>query len=230
MDFGFGIAKAFNRYAEAYMRQYFSETPYTEQQCGVCPYSHGCCRMLVFVTPFEVAAINNFINRSATRGAIPARIVKRVKKAISKRAAMIRTHFAKYADESEGVEAWFGRDLQCIFYDKLNRECAIYEARPLACRKLYSVRDCSKLEWSTHGDRAEVIRRRIEILPHYNRYEQNLKEMSVMLEDMMGEKRTRIGLPFHDLINDKKEMDDLDIINPVEKKLNEGVDSSPLIS
>ncbi len=225
MDFGFGIAKAFARYAEAYMRQYFSETPYTEIQCGVCPFSHGCCKMLVFVTPLEVAAINNFIN---TR--VPPHVVKRVKKVIIRRARMIRTHFAQYGDESEGVEAWFHRDLQCIFYDKPNRECAIYEVRPLACRKLYSVRDCAKLEWSTHGDRAEVIRRRIEILPHYDRYEQNLRKMSLMLEDMMGEKQTRIGLPFHDLIDAKKEMDDLDIINPVEKKLNEGVDSSPLVS
>lgn len=224
MDFGMGMLKVFNKYADAYMRIFKTESDYDERQCGACPYDHNCCNMLVFTTPFEVAAINVFINR-----VLPPRIIKVVQKAIKRRAGAVKRHFARYGDESEAVEAWFSRSEMCLFYNKRERKCDIYQVRPMACRKIWSVRDCGKLEWATRLDRSEVLKHRIEMLPHYDLYEENVAEMSIMLVGMMGEQYTRVGLEFRRLLDDRTTMDDLDIINPVEKKKGEGVDSELLV-
>lgn len=220
MDFGPGIRKVFTRYSDAYMRVFEKESGYTESQCGPCPHSHICCRMQVHVTPFEVAAINNFLNAR-----LPRPVLKKVMKTIRLHAKVVQTHRAKYATETEAAEAWVDRNEMCGFYDKGKRICSIYPVRPLACRKVWSVGDCGKMEWNTMLDRMEVLRRRIEILPHYERYEQNVRELFTMLADMMGEKYTRLGAEFQRLLSDKESMDDLDIINPIEKNADTGVDT-----
>lgn len=219
MDFGLGVIKAFEKYANAYMRLYKGESDYTESQCGSCPHGSRCCNMIVGVTPFEVAAINAYINLT-----VPPHVIRVVMKKIRKRARVIRQHFGRYNDASEAAAAWLARGVGCLFFR--GGKCSIYEVRPLGCRKLFSTGDCNRSEWKTMEDRGEVLRRRIELMPHFPNYDQNVGELSVMLQDMMGDQETRIGLDFQVLILDRTKMDDLDIVNPAEKKMNEaGVDN-----
>ncbi len=223
MDFGPPIVKAFNRYADAYMRLYQGESDYTTAQCESCPYGAACCKLTVGVTPFEVAAICAFVNAT-----VPRHIIGVVIKKIRKRARIIRDHAGRYNDGSEAAAAWLARGIGCLFHAP-GHGCSIYPVRPMACRKIYSTGDCHSDQWLTMIDRDEVLKRRIEFLPHFPTYEKNVGELSSMLSDMIGDKETRIGPDFQALALDKNQMDDLDIVNPVEKKENEGVDKKLLV-
>lgn len=177
--------KLFQQYMGAVGRALRMDTGYTERQCAACPYEHHCCTLPVWITPFEASAIFFYLNQLTglkTTG---------WKAAIFKRAE----EFREASKGKDGVDAdhkWFAQGKHCVFYDKAQRKCSIYEARPMACRLLYSTANCKPLG---HWNRVEfapestlvLMRRLIELMvvKPGSMLQDNCTEMSTMLERLL---------------------------------------------
>lgn len=177
--------KVFLKYMAAVQRAFREGTGYTEQQCEVCPYEHKCCTLAVSVTPFEAMGIAWFLNRATffSAGAIKQKIKER---------ALLYREATAGKSEVDAAEKWYTKGLHCVFYDLKRRRCSIYEARPMACRGVYSVWDCSKLRWQIPRAFPGVLERLIGMCVLWvgSTYEQNVGEMCNMLERFFEQPKT----------------------------------------
>ena len=153
---------------------------YTEVQCAACPYGHHCCTLPVYITPFEASAILWFLNVKTRldTAAWRARIRHRA------------DAYAAAAGNREGEDAnraWFAKGEYCMFYAKDARRCSIYEARPLACRGLYSVDKCTAGRWIVSQPAPGLIQRLIGLMVVRvpSTYGENRGEMATMLARLL---------------------------------------------
>ncbi len=116
--------------------------PYTLEQCRECPYDDDCCRLAVSVTPFEGLGILFYVQNN-----LDAPTRTRLFTALADRAEEMLVVLADMSGDTEAaVHAWALKGRQCVFCDNHARGgrggCSIYAARPIACRKAFSVKSC----------------------------------------------------------------------------------------
>lgn len=128
---------------------------YDESQCRECPHDHVCCSFIVACGPFEALGIIHHL--MATHGPQGARSLLSL---VKMRAKEMESHLKEYQDEN-GVSSeeehtrmaddWFAKKTQCVFYNGRDKKCSIYEVRPIACRRVFGVKDCEKEGVRTAG-------------------------------------------------------------------------------
>lgn len=128
---------------------------YDESQCLECPHDHVCCSFIVACGPFEALGIIHYL--MATHGPAGARGLLSL---IKMRAKEMEAHLKKYQDEhgvsteaehTRMADDWFAQKIMCAFYNGKDKKCSIYEVRPVACRRVYGVKDCVKEGVRTAG-------------------------------------------------------------------------------
>lgn len=162
-----------------------SDSPYTEAQCGDCPYGHRCCELVVMATPAEAAGILQWLSLNAEDVAAVAR-------AVQLRASVLGEHFKKFGkDQAAAIAAWYQKGLKCVFYDVEARDgeggCSIYPVRPMACRRVFGDGDCESDEKrGIHSapDQPRVLTARVSRFKIHPDPQQNVAELTSVVAHM----------------------------------------------
>lgn len=169
------------RYGEYISNDLKQMSAYTEKQCSACVYDHKCCNMIVQVTPAEVAGILQWLE-TKLGGNVMGLVAS-----IRLRSTMLREHFKKFEPKHQAlaVSSWFAKGIKCVFYDKDQKKCGIYQVRPLRCRMTFGAGDCSNgdaIRTIAEADRVTQVRvERYMIHPQPKR---NLMELTTAIEVM----------------------------------------------
>ena len=141
-------ARHVERFGEAHSKLMKLSGDYNEIQCRECPHDHVCCDQLVACGPFEAMGILNYLKVTLGEEGLQG-MLEVIKFRMKEQRLHAKSYmeddgsFANEDKEHEMASDWNAKGKKCVFYDKGKSECSIYSIRPVPCRRVYGVGDCT---------------------------------------------------------------------------------------
>lgn len=195
------FARHAERFGEAHSKLMKLSGGYNEIQCRECQHDHTCCDQLVACGPFEAMGILNYLKVTLGKEGLQGmlEVIKFRMKEQRLHAKSYMEDDGSFTEEKDQAMAsdWNAKGKKCVFYDATENKCSIYSVRPVPCRRVFGVKNCSEegVEVAPTHEWAEARRlTRVKWRPSQNPNDQHalMLDLIVYLAGMDGPVQTGI--------------------------------------